>query len=139
MPSGVTSVTVNGIPAALDPQAGTWTLADVALTPGNKTLTVIATDTAGTQTTVTRTIIRDNQLPIVTITSPADNAITTEAAMTVTGTATDPGTGASGVDLVTVNGVQALFNHDSTFGTTATITGKAYDEGMSRQELLKLK
>ncbi len=52
----------------------------------------------------------DTTAPTVTITSPANNATINSASVTVTGTAVDPGVGASGVSSVLVNNIAATYN-----------------------------
>lgn len=56
----------------------------------------------------------DTTPPDVTITSPANEAIIDNASVTVTGTAIDPGVGASGVASVLVNNVAATYNATTT-------------------------
>jgi hypothetical protein len=100
--NGVTGVTVNGQPATF---SGGAFSATVALTPGANTLTVAATDAAGNsgQAVVHVTLQTDTTAPVVTITGPADGATVNDAALTVTGTATDDGA----ITGVTVNGQPA--------------------------------
>jgi hypothetical protein len=97
-----TTITVNGINATLT--QGAWH-ADVPLTEGSQTLTVVATDAAGNRTTVTRNVILDFTKPVLSITSPADGSYTTASTVTVSGTVTD-----SNTVTVSVNGVAATVN-----------------------------
>ena len=113
--TGVASVTVNNVAAAYNAATGQWSLANVALNLGANTITAKATDVAGNQTSTSVTVTRqqqpDTQPPAVAITSPANNSTTTSSTTTVSGTVSDTGANASGVNRVVVNGV------------TATITG----------------
>ena len=112
--SGVAQVTVNGTEATLN--GGNWSLANVSLPGvGNNPITAIATDAAGNASTpVTINVIRqetaDTTKPTVTISSPSDGSSTTEASITVSGNASDPGSPSSGVAHVKVNGVDASLN-----------------------------
>lgn len=112
--SGVAQVTVNGASAAIDTQAGTWSLAGVALTLGDNTISVRATDHAGNEVVrvvhVTRVRPPDTQPPTLTITSPADGATVPDETITVSGTASDNGDNAAGVRTVTVNGTAATYD-----------------------------
>ena len=82
--NGIQSVTVNSTAVTL---AGNGTFSQaVTLQPGNNTITVIATDNAGTTTTDSRTITLDTTAPVITITTPADNSTLAAASVTVTGT-----------------------------------------------------
>jgi RHS repeat-associated protein len=133
--TGIASVTVNGVTAARDVVAGTWSLANVALVVGANTITARATDNANnvaTQSiTVTRqpVIVPDTTPPVVTITSPANNSTTGNTSITVTGTAVDPGSNATGVARVFVNGVEATFDAGS---GTWTATGVSLQQGSNR-------
>jgi RHS repeat-associated protein len=113
--SGIASVTVNNVAATYTPATGQWTLANVALNLGANTITAKAVDVAGNQTTTSVTVTRqlppDTAPPAVAITAPANNSTTTASSITVSGTVSDTGTNASGVNRVVVGGV------------TATITG----------------
>lgn len=112
--SGVAQVTVNGTPAQLDPQTGAWTLAGVALALGANTIAVRATDRAGNDAArdvhVTRVLPPDTTPPTLAINTPLDNSTTIDAAVVVTGTASDTGVNASGVASVTVNDRPAVYN-----------------------------
>jgi RHS repeat-associated protein len=137
--SGVAAVTVNGTAAQLNAQTGAWSLASFALNVGANTLTVRAVDNAGNAATASVVVTRqqpDTQAPGVNITTPANNSQTTQATVTVSGTAIDSGTNASGVASVTVNGVSASFDAATGNWTLAgvslsyganTITAQAVD------------
>jgi RHS repeat-associated protein len=128
--SGIASVTVNNVAAAYNAGAGTWSFANLNLALGSNVITVKATDGAGNVTTQTVTVTRqlppDVTAPAVTITSPATNTTVPTATITVSGTASDTGLGATGINRVMVNGVQASYN--SAAGTW-TISGVPLNEG----------
>lgn len=133
--TGIASVKVNNIDATRDVLAGTWTLAGLPLTIGANTITARAVDNAGNATTVSITVTRrelpppDTTPPTVTITSPANNAVTFDSSITVTGTAVDSGTGATGVSRVFVNGVEATYDAGA---HTWTSTGVSLSDGDNR-------
>lgn len=56
--SGVARVTVNGREAQRDVMEGTWTLSNIALAPGENTITVEATDHSGNAATKTLKVTR---------------------------------------------------------------------------------
>ena len=56
------------------------------------------------------TPVSDTTAPVLVITSPANNATTTNSMIAVSGTAIDPGAGASGVAHVYVNDREAILN-----------------------------
>lgn len=68
----------------------------------------------------------DTTAPVLAITSPQNNFTTSDSAITISGTATDNGAGATGVAHVYVNDVEASYN--SAAGTW-TITNFALDLG----------
>ena len=110
--SGIAQVTVNNVPASYNPSNGTWTLANFPLAVGANQLIARATDNAGNQAAPhTITVNRpDTTAPTVAITSPTNGFPTQAASITVSGTAVDGGANATGVVLVTVNGVPATYN-----------------------------
>ncbi len=73
--------------------AGTtsWTVSAIPLTVGTNEITMTATDAAGNTSTDTITIVRDNTVPTITITSPTTNDLhsTVEASVTLAGSASD--------------------------------------------------
>ena len=119
--SGIASVTVNGSPAS----GGTATVGNTAnwsraltLVNGSNLLTVVATDGAGNARTAQITVnlsvpSTDTTPPNVSITSHTSGQTVTTPSITLAGTASDSGTGGSGITRVTVNGV-------TTSGGTAT-------------------
>ncbi|HEX7314764.1 MAG TPA: PA14 domain-containing protein [Pyrinomonadaceae bacterium] len=129
--TGVSQVTVNGVTAALDKDAGTWSLASVALAIGDNTLTARALDAAGNETTKSITVRReqtprDTLPPVVSVTSPQDNAVVAEATVTLSGTATDEGEGATGVRRVLVGEREAAYDAST---RRWTLSGVALEEG----------
>ena len=84
------ALTVNGSPVTVT--SGAFNTA-VTLSPGSNTITVIATDTAGNQSTDTRTIIYDHTAPVITFIAPtpADRSFTNQQAATISGTVSKAG------------------------------------------------
>ena len=118
--SGIQSVTVNGTAVTVSQADGSFSKA-ITLNVGANSITVIATDKAGNQTTVARTVTLDTTPPTLSV-SPADNTLTNTAALTVSGTATD----ASGIQSVTVNGtVVTVSQTDGSFSKAITLTAGA--------------
>ncbi|MCK9364544.1 MAG: Ig-like domain-containing protein [Syntrophales bacterium] len=109
--SGMKTLTVNVKEATIGVDG---TFSDiVTLVAGENTLTVIATDNAGNQTTETRTITLDQTAPVLTITAPADNSKTGVSDVTVTGSVDETST----VE-ITLNGGAAQ---------SATMSGKNFN------------
>ena len=80
---GIQSLTVNGQDVTVN-NDGTFSVA-VTLVEGPNTITVVATDTTGSQQSDTRTVTYDPAAPVITVTSPADNSSTTDALVIVSG------------------------------------------------------
>lgn len=76
------SVTVNGQPVAVT--NGTFSTA-VTLVTGANTVTVAASDLLGNTSFDTRTIFFDTATPVITVASPADNAITNATTLIISG------------------------------------------------------
>jgi hypothetical protein len=111
---GVQSVTVNGGAATGGTASGSNTASwsrSVTLASGANTITVVATDGVGNARTASITINRaasaDTAAPTVSITSHANGAAVEGTSINLSGTATDNGTGGSGITSVTVNGLAA--------------------------------
>lgn len=104
---GVASVTVNGSAATVT--NGAFSKA-VSLSAGSNTITVVATDTSGNTTTMTRTVKRATSGPTLNITAPAAGAVIKASSVTVTGTVSDP---VSTVSSVTVNGTAVTVSNGS--------------------------
>lgn len=96
--SGISSVTVNG--ESLELTGGAFSKA-VTLLEGTNQFVFVATDNAGLQTTVTRTVMLDTVNPALSVTSPPDDLMTNNPALTISGTASDA---TSGLVSVTING-----------------------------------
>jgi hypothetical protein len=111
--SGITSVTVNGAAATGGTAAGSTSASwsrSVALVAGPNTFTVVATDGAGNARTASITINRptpDTTAPSLSITSHSSGQTLSAATITLAGSASDNGTGGSGITSVTVNGSAA--------------------------------
>ncbi|MGD0589793.1 MAG: RHS repeat-associated core domain-containing protein [Bacteroidota bacterium] len=93
----------------------------LSVTEGLNTITVVATDAAGNKTTVTRTVRRDTQAPIVNLISPVDSLLTNQLSVTVSGTVVD-----STAVTMTINGNNVLVGTNGTFSTQLTLV-----EGMN--------
>ena len=87
---GLKSVTVNGQAVTVNAD-GTFSTALTLLTGAN-TITVVATDTFGTQQTDSRTVTYDPTAPVITVANPADNSTTSKAFVAVSGTVSEPST-----------------------------------------------
>jgi len=72
------------IPLTLDGNNG-FSSSPIVLLPGTNTFTLTATDSAGNQAQQVVTVILDVVSPVVTITSPANNTLTNQSSITVTG------------------------------------------------------
>lgn len=86
-------VTVNGTTATVEansPGETSFQAAAVALAvEGENRLTVTAIDAAGNRTDSTRTVIRDTEPPVVTITSLGESSVVADSTILVKGTVTD--------------------------------------------------
>ncbi|MET0752082.1 MAG: PKD domain-containing protein [Pyrinomonadaceae bacterium] len=85
----IAGVTVNNQSASYDAASGVWTFSSFALSLGNNTIVVKATDASGKQTTKQITVTRNpvNQAP--TVGAGADQTITLPNTAQLNGTATD--------------------------------------------------
>ncbi|MBZ0113048.1 MAG: Ig-like domain-containing protein, partial [Thermoanaerobaculia bacterium] len=106
----LSSVTVNGTNATLS--NGAFTAHNVPLSEGENTLRALATDQAGHQTTVQRTITLDSRPPVVAITDPASGTLVPGDEYTVRGSASD-----AHLESVAVNGVAASMSGGSWIAT----------------------
>ncbi len=88
-PNGIGSVAINGTEVLLDAQGGFSAL--LQLVTGSNSISVAVTDTAGQRTVLTRTVVLDATAPGMTVSTPPDGSITTDARITVAGAVTDPG------------------------------------------------
>jgi hypothetical protein len=97
-----------------------WTVTSIPLQPGINLLTVIGRDAAGNVGTTNLTVNftssgTDTTGPVLSVTSPSDGQVVTTNSITVSGDASDLGTGASGISSVTINGTRA--NNDTAAGS----------------------
>lgn len=67
---------------------GSWST-DVTLTSGSNTITIVATDSAGKTTTITRTVTLDTGAPVITAVTLTPNPVDAGATYVITVTATD--------------------------------------------------
>ncbi|MDB4914048.1 MAG: hypothetical protein JWM95_1692, partial [Gemmatimonadetes bacterium] len=109
------TVTVNGAPLTVAADGGFS--GSVTLAAGANTLTFVAVDAAGNRTTVTRSLVRDNDPPAVTVTSPSDQVLVRTPTVTVRGTITD----ASAVT-ATLNGVPLVLAADGSYSSTIALS-----------------
>lgn len=115
--SGVKSVTVNGLPAAV---AGDGSFsAAITLADGPNTITTIAIDNADNSTTDSRNITLDRTVPGLTITLPADNGVTGKTFVEISGTVDDP-TAAVAVKVNDGSATSAIMN-GANFGATVNL------------------
>lgn len=113
--STVSSVTVNGVPAAVT--GGTFS-ASVTLSNGQNTITVVAGNAVGLNTTETVTVTLDTDNPILNVTSPTEGAILSSNTVPVSGTATDAG---SGIASLTVNEATVPVETGGSFSANVTM------------------
>ncbi len=116
--TGIRSVTVNGNAATLSGNNWSYNLGITA----NKTttVTIVATDRAGKTTTQTRYLFYDSAAPSLSVTAPNTTLTSATATYAVAGTTTD----ASGIQNVTVNGVNASLS-GSGFSRTISLASGA--------------
>jgi membrane-bound inhibitor of C-type lysozyme len=113
---GLKSLTVNGQAVVVNPD-GSFSTA-LTLVEGANTVTVIATDNAGNQQTDTRTINYDPNAPVLTVTGPADNSISVQSFITISGTINETST----VSVTVNNGApQAASITGNTFSVTVNL------------------
>ena len=82
-------LTLNGASQSIPVASGNFSQ-KVTLTQETNTITVAAADEAGNASTTSATIIYDNTVPQVTLTTPVNELLTNVAAQLVTGNVTDP-------------------------------------------------
>ncbi|MBI5632123.1 MAG: Ig-like domain-containing protein [Nitrospirae bacterium] len=123
--SGIGQVTVNGSRAMNDTVAGSgtanWSI-PLTLNSGSNAFTVVALDNSANHNQTSQTITlnynpTDTTPPVVAVTSHTNNAIVTLPCISIFGTATDSGTGNSGIQQVTVNSLRAANDTASGSGT----------------------
>ncbi|WP_226989252.1 hypothetical protein [Desulfuromonas sp. TF] len=89
-PDGIESVTVNGQAVTVNAD-GSFSTA-LVLVEGINTITVVATDSLGTQQTDNRTVTYDPSAPVITVSNPGDNSTTNQAFVVVSGNISETGT-----------------------------------------------
>jgi hypothetical protein len=109
--SGIKSLSINGQSAPVA-SSGSFTY-PVTLVAGANTIITIVTDNVGNSSTDTRTIYVDITAPTLEISSPGDNSLTNQSAITVSGTVSETAT------------VQARINNGSWHN--AQLTGTTYN------------
>lgn len=113
--ASATTVTVNGVNAPVG-TGGSFSLSVALAAEGSNAITVVAKDAALNQTTVSRSVVRDTQAPVLTVTSPVNATFSNAAVATVSGTATD----ASAVT-VSVNGTAVTVGANGAFSYSYTL------------------
>ncbi len=109
-----TSVEVDGAAATL--QGNDFTAGPFALVEGARTFHLVALDEAGNRAETTLTVVRDATAPVVTISTPAPDALIGTTSISVTGTTTDPH-----LQSVAVNGVAATLASGGSSFTAAQV------------------
>lgn len=124
--TGQTSLTANGQPVTVG-AGGAFSVSVPLGVEGNNTITVIATNNAGS-TQVTRIVVRDTIAPTVTVTTPSADGPTGDATPDFVVTYSD--TSGSGIDegsvTATLDGTAVIF---AAGPTTATFTSPTVTEG----------
>jgi subtilisin family serine protease len=110
------AVTINGTAATVNNNTYGAT---IQLTEGNNTITVIATNSAGT-TTASTNVTLDTTVPSISITSPTNGTITNQTSISVSGTVSDN----LNINNVTVNSHSTNIN-----GNIFSVSGITLDEG----------
>ncbi len=115
------------VTATLTSATAVWTTnpeTPIALSIGQNTITVKATDTAGVTTTKTVTVIKpDNAPPVLTIIAP-DSSETTAESVTITGTVRDEHSGLPGLTIAVNIGASttmATIKNDGTWSASVPI------------------
>src|SRR6266516_1048550 len=88
--TGLANITVNGTAASYDPATGTWSLTSIDLVLGSNTITAVATDNTGNQSSTQITVTRQsppNQPP--TVSAGQNQTITVPATASLNGSASD--------------------------------------------------
>ena len=107
------TVAVNGVAAQV---SGTSFSASIPLVEGSNPITAVAQNAGNVTTTASETVTLDTTPPHVTINAPATNAITTDAAIDVSGIVND-------IVVGTVNPLQATV---SVNGVSAQVSNRTY-------------
>jgi len=134
--TGVASVVINGVTAALTSTNNAADLNEVSFTAtisvnsGLNTITTVSTDSSGKKAEDSRKVYVDQGPPTLSWT-PADGTVTQDAAVTLQGTVTDD----NGVSKLTVNGYSVAFTstnnaadaNEVSFTTSVTLADGAND------------
>lgn len=107
------SLTFNTVNVPVNPD-NSFSIGPVALTEGNNTFSVVATDLAGNDSTQTVSVTLDTIAPTITVIAPVDNSITNQASQTINGTVDETG-------VLTINGNAVAINPDNTFSLAVTL------------------
>jgi RHS repeat-associated protein len=105
-------LTFNGNPVILDPD-NSFNI-PVTLLEGENSFSFVATDSIGNASAQSLTVTLDSIVPIITIISPANDTITTEANQTITGSLDSDAT-------LTINGQLVTLNLDNSFDVLVTL------------------
>ncbi|MGC9060015.1 MAG: S8 family serine peptidase, partial [Thermoplasmata archaeon] len=106
------SLTVNGYGVIVG-AGGAFTY-NLVLADGSGTVTVVAEDLAGNTATVTRTVVVDTTIPVITVSSPMDASIIANKSVIVAGT-TEPGA------TLKINGNNIQVASNGAFNTLLTL------------------
>jgi RHS repeat-associated protein len=85
-----TSISVNGVAAAVDSVNATFTSAPLTLIEGNNSITATGSDRAGNSGSATITVNLDTRAPELTIAAPAANACLSVSSVELRGSVSDP-------------------------------------------------
>lgn len=115
--SGISSIRINGVRAANDTTNGNGVInwsKEIQLVPGENEIVVSVIDNSPNRNQSQQVITidyeppnTDNYDPLLYVSSPESGTVLDSQIVTVTGEATDGGSGNNGISRVTVNGVQA--------------------------------
>ena len=114
--------THTGLPFGVTMNSSTGRITGTPTTAGTYNVTIFVSDGLKTVSrsfvwTVTSGATADRTTPALTITSHASGLVVTTARQTISGTATDSGTGGSGISAVRVNGQSAVGGNASASNT----------------------
>ncbi len=108
--SAVVGVVVNDVIASVG--QGTFSASAVPLREGTNMVVAVATEASGRTGTDSIEVTRDNEAPVVRITSPADGFLSVDEVVTVTGQVNDIVNGATEAQVL-VNGIAASVSYGS--------------------------
>ena len=110
---GTTTITINGQNTTVQ-QDGSFSI-KIALAEGNNTITVIAQNQSGNNSTVERNVTKDTTPPIISVNGFQDSSFTNQQQLNITGTAI-------GADMVIINSDSIAINQDGSFSRVVNIT-----------------